>query len=264
MTAWTRAIGNCSAEVRVGVIDTSVDVSHPSLEGSRITLKTVRSPDRAASDANHGTAVVSLLAGTGKLDIVGLAPNALVFSADAFHKAADDVSADAFDLIQGLDWLAQSNVAVINMSLSGPDNTLLKQAISQVLARHIVIVAAAGRSDRSGTQGYPSRYEGVIAVSSVDHRLRPVRSTMRGKHISLAAPGVGLVLAGPQGGTQRVDGTSFAAPFVTAAFALRTRQTTGSVKLMEMLAASARDLGMPGRDPVYGWGLVQYSGLPSC
>lgn len=264
LTAWTRSIGTCSAETRIGVIDTHADLSHPSLRDAPVTLHSVRSTDRPVSDAEHGTAVLSLLAGTGQSEIVGLAQGAPIFMVDAFHKTRDGAAADAFDLIAGLDWLVEQRVKVINLSLSGTDNALLKLAISEVIEKDIAIVAAAGRADRSDTQGFPGRYPGVVAVSSVDNRLRPARSTTKGVHVAFAAPGVGLTVAGPRNGVQRVDGTSFAAPFVTAAFAIGLGRAVSPARLTESLAESARDLGAPGRDAVYGWGLVQYAGLPPC
>lgn len=264
LTAWTPIVGACATASKIGIVDTRVDLNHPSLQDARVTVKTTRSPDRAESDPDHGTAVLSLLAGTGKSDIVGLAAGAHYLVADAFHSSGEGTAADAFDLIAGLDWLVDSNVTVINLSLSGPDNPLMKLAVSQVIRNEIAVVAASGRMSGGKSQGYPARYDGVIAVSSVDSRLRPARSATRGSHVAFVAPGVGLSVAGPRGGTQRVDGTSFAAPFVTAAFALNSRRQMSLANLMEVLAASARDLGPLGRDPVYGWGLVQYSGLPSC
>jgi hypothetical protein len=104
----------------------------------------------------------------------------------------------------------------------------------------------------------------VIAVSAVDNRLRASRLAMHGEHISFAAPGVGVAVAHRRLGTQRVDGSSFAAPFVAAAYAMALTREKDEAQVTRMLAGSAKDLGSPGRDPLYGWGLVQYTGFPSC
>ncbi|MDZ4791493.1 MAG: S8 family serine peptidase [Hyphomicrobiales bacterium] len=115
-----------------------------------------------------------------------------------------------------------------------------------------------------GNTGYPGRYEGVIAVSAVDIRLRPSRLATRGAHIKFAAPGVGVVVAAPGGGYRLVDGTSFATPFITTAYAIGRKDAPKRDDLTTILSRAARDLGAPGHDPVFGWGLVQYSALPKC
>ena len=84
-------------------------------------MKSVRSADRAASDTEHGTAVASLLVGQGDGLVAGLAPKAQLFAADAFYGSGPSSAADAFDLIAALDWMAEENVNLVNMSLSGPN-----------------------------------------------------------------------------------------------------------------------------------------------
>lgn len=264
LTRWSATLKQCSSKVRIGVVDTGVDVTHPALARARITVRSLRSEDRKASGLEHGTGVVSMLVGAHESEVAGLVPGAEVFSADAFHHNDRDGAADAFDLIAALDWLAGEKVRIINLSLSGPSNALLEQAVKRLQAAGHVLIAASGRPDPSGKTGYPARYADVIAVSAVDLRLRASRLSTRGEHIAFAAPGVGLNVAKPKGGTQRVEGTSFAAPFVSAAAALlATRQKSGA-EIKQMLSTEARDLGAPGRDPIFGYGLVQYPADPDC
>lgn len=104
----------------------------------------------------------------------------------------------------------------------------------------------------------------MIAVAAVDGRLRPSRLSTRGAHIQFAAPGVGLVVAANGGKLRQVDGTSFAAPFLTSAYAIALGGRKGPAEATQLLSVSAKDLGAPGRDGVYGWGVIQYSGLPRC
>jgi Subtilase family len=264
VTAWTQSIGRCGTDVRIGVVDTGVDLAHPSLVGAKVTLRTVRSPDRAASDMDHGTAVISLLVGKAGSEVAGIIPGAHVLVADAFHGKGQGSTADVYDLIVGIDWLASEGVAVLNLSLSGPDNGQLQRVIERVQDKGVLVVAASGRPDRSRMSGYPARYPGVIAVSAVDNRLRPSRLAMRGDHIAFAAPGAGIAVAQRPAGVRRVEGTSFAAPFVTAAYAVGLGRSHNRSELTDLLARSAKDLGSPGRDPIYGWGLLQFSALPSC
>lgn len=266
ITEWTESVGSCSANVRIGIVDTGVDPSHPSLQGANLKLKSVRSADRTASDTEHGTAVASLLVGQRERLVAGLAPKAQLFAADAFHGSGLSSAADAFDLIAALDWLLDENVNLVNLSLSGPDNVLLRSAIATAQQRGMRLVAAAGKPGQNSNNGFPARYAGVIAVSAVDTRLRPSRHSIRGEHIAFAAPGVGVVVAAPNEKVRLAEGTSFAAPFVTAAFAVAGRKTEAA-ELIDSeirLATTAKDLGAPGRDPIFGWGLIQFAGLPRC
>jgi subtilisin family serine protease len=264
ITAWTLSVGRCAADVPIGVVDTGVDLAHPSLAGIQVKLRTTRSPDRPPSDMDHGTAIVSLLVGRADSDVVGIIPGARVLAADAFHGRGEGSSADAYDLIAAIDWLASEGVRIVNLSLSGPHNEHLGRVIARVQQKGVHLIAASGRPDRSQTSGYPAKYHGVIAVSAVDNRLRPSRLAIRGEHIAFAAPGVGIAVAQRPSGVRRVEGTSFAAPFVSAAYAIGLGRGQSASALTDLLTRSAKDLGSPGRDPVYGWGLLQFSALPAC
>jgi subtilisin family serine protease len=81
--------------------------------------------------------------------------------------------------------------------------------------------------------------------------------------VDFSAPGVALMVASGRMGTARKSGTSFAAPFLAASAALlKTQNGSGNGGDIErLLASGARDLGTPGKDPVYGWGLVQAANL---
>lgn len=264
LTAWTGDAGRCSAGSRIGVVDTGADLSHTSLAGSKIESRVMRSADRAPSDMLHGTAVLSLLAGKPESNVVGIAHQAQILHADAFHGEGDNARTDVFDLVAAIDWLVSAKVDVLNLSLSGPDNPLLQRAVLAAQNQGIHVVAAAGRPDRSKVTGYPARYDGVIAVGAVDGRLRPSRLSLRGKHVAFAAPGVGLTVAFGKDDVRRVDGTSFATPFVAAAYAMSRARGVPAGEITNDLAGSAQDLGARGRDPVYGWGLVRYTGIPRC
>lgn len=262
---WQPDFVQCALQSQIGLIDTRVDTRHPSLAGADIEIETVRRADRGASDAAHGTGVASLLIGQPGTAVVGTLPRARIVAVDAFHRWGGSDAADAFDLVAALDVLAARDVRLVNVSLSGPANPILEKAIAELRARDVVIVAAAGPSG-AAQAGYPARYPGVIAVSAVDVRARPSRLSARGDHIAFAGPGVGLIVAAPGGGTRSVDGTSFAAPFVTAALAAAAAhdEATHAGGAEQLLQRKAKDLGAPGRDPIFGWGLVQFPTPANC
>lgn len=260
LISWSGDAGRCSSGARIGVVDTAADLAHASLAGANIESRVLRSADRAPSDNLHGTAVLSLLAGKPDSDVVGVAHDAQVLHADAFHGEGENARTDVFDLVAAIDWLVHSKVDVVNLSLSGPDNPIVKRAILAAQNQGVHVVAAAGKPVLNRQSGYPARYQGVIAVGAVDSRLRPSRLSLRGDHLAFTAPGVGLTVAYGKDDVRQVDGTSFATPFVAAAFAMSRAR---GVPVSD-LARTAQDLGAKGRDPVFGWGLVRYSGIPQC
>jgi subtilisin family serine protease len=264
MTGWKTNYLQCELPDVIGVIDTGVDPAHPSLTGANVELASVRRPDRRSSDPAHGTGVVSLLVGQPGSDVVGVLPKAKIIAVDAFHRSGKTDATDAFDLVAALDLLAERDVRIVNLSLAGPENAVLADAVAKYVDRGATLIAAAGpSSDKSG--GYPAKYPGVIAVAAIDGEMRPSRLSARGTHIAYAGPGVGMTVASPGGKARLATGTSFAAPIVSAAFASAKSDAGGdSLKTVQTLQNLAKDLGAPGRDPVYGWGLVQFPSKPGC
>ncbi|MCU0884089.1 MAG: S8 family serine peptidase [Beijerinckiaceae bacterium] len=250
------AVG-CAAGATVAMIDTAVDPAHPALSGADVNMLALRAPDRQPSASRHGTAVASMLIGREGSPAPGLAPAARLVAIDAFHRDSAGLDAtDAFDLVRALDLLASQQAAVINLSLTGPDNAVLARMIATLIDAGRLIVAAAGNDGPRARPLYPAAYPGVIAVTAVDEAGQPWRRAARGDHIAFAALGVDLALAGRNGGAEAYTGTSFAAPTVSAMIAAKSLKDTAT-PLRERLAALAQDRGDPGRDAVYGYGIVQ-------
>jgi len=248
---WAGRIAACAPLRPIGVIDTGVDRSRPALRDAAIEVRHLVEGRRA--DPDHGTAIAALLVGGRG---TALLPGTRLLIADVFRRDAEGALAGPLEIARGLDWLVRRGASPINLSLAGPDNAVLRLAVERVLARGFVLVAAAGNGGPWAEPAYPAAYPGVIAVTAVDRELQPYPRANRGPYIAFAAPGVGLVTGE---GTPALSGTSYATPFVTAAAALlladgRPRSPAG---LETELALRARDLGPPGRDPVFGWGLVR-------
>jgi subtilisin family serine protease len=93
------------------------------------------------------------------------------------------------------------------------------EAVRYALARGVVLVAASGNSGLA-QRYFPAAHDGVIAVGAVDVHGAVARFSTRGSHVALCAPGAGIWACALGGGLQRANGTSFAAPFVSAACAL--------------------------------------------
>jgi hypothetical protein len=248
----TPLVGACTARGTVGMIDTGIDKNHPALTGLAIETESALGPDHRPSRSDHGTEVAILLAsGTARVRDFKLV------AIDAFHRRGGGDSADSFDIVTALDRLAAKSVTVANLSLSGPTNAILERAGAEATKRGMIIVAAAGNDGPSSPPRYPAAYQWAVAVTAVDRSDNVYPRAVRGPHIAFAAPGVRVQLPNDalQPGPLR-SGTSYAAPQVTAALSARRAATTGeaSRNVVAALAADAKDLGAPGRDPVFGWG----------
>jgi subtilisin family serine protease len=127
----------------------------------------------------------------------------------------------------------------------------------------MAIVAAAGNGGPKAKPAYPAAHPKVLAVTAIDQRLAPYRHANHGTYIDFAAPGVRLWTAA-HGGGELQSGTSFAAPFITSAVALEIAAgaSTDPETLRQLLRKATQDLGAPGRDSVFGWGLVRMR--PKC
>jgi subtilisin family serine protease len=121
-----------------------------------------------------------------------------------------------------LAWLARQDVGVINISLVGPSNAALARAVAAMQARGHVLVAAVGNDGPAAPPLYPASYPGVVGVSGVDRRGRPLPEAARGPQVMFAAPGSQMASAVPGSPPYRqVRGTSYAAPIVAALLAKR-------------------------------------------
>lgn len=265
MLDWPAAQSGCGRSVRIGMVDTGINADHAALKDMRLQLHRIQPEKRhASSDAMHGTAVAALLVGKSDSRTPGLVPQAQLIAVDAFHKQKQDERADAFALVQALDYLARQDVQVVNLSLAGPPNQALQGQIWRMERQGIVLVAAAGNGGPAAKPAFPAAYGPVIAVTAVDRRAQVYRRANRGAHIDLAAPGVDVWTAASISGGRTKTGTSFAAPFVTAAAALllASDPDMSPADLRERLQRDARDLGKAGPDEVFGHGLV--TPVPAC
>ncbi len=152
--------------------------------------------------------------------------------------------------------MISSGVDVINISLAGPPNRLLEAALQRASESDVTILAAAGNGGPVAAPMYPAAYKTVVAVTAVDAKGQVFRLANRGDYLDIAAPGVGVRHAKSGGGFASSSGTSFAVPFAATAVA-RLRQLQPGDNALELLCRTAEDLGPPGRDSIYGFGLLR-------
>ena len=208
---WSRGEG-----VRVAVIDTGMDSSHPDLQGRVEAQRNFVDDDIRQFDADrHGTEVAGVIAAdaNNREGIVGVAPGVHILALKACWQqqpAADGAQCNSFTLAQALTIAIESGVRVINLSLGGPADPLLAQLVEYALKRGIVVVGAVPPDGR--IDGFPVGVPGVIAVDTAEH------PAVAGA--ALRAPGREVLTLTPGGHYDFVSGSSLAAAHVSGAVAL--------------------------------------------
>lgn len=246
---------------RIGMIDTGINLDHEALAGQRLTVSQAMLAERAAAGRQHGTAVAAMLIGRLDSKVPGLLPHAELVAVEAFHRSGGGEAADAFALADALQQLVDAGVQVVNLSFSGPENAVFGRVVADALAREVGLVAAAGNDGPGAPPAYPAAWPGVLAVTAVDAGLNPYRQAARGPHLDFAAPGVNLWTAASISGGRLRSGTSYAAPFVTAALAVARARRPGRplADAVADLTRCAVDRGEAGHDEIFGHGIVSSS-----
>jgi hypothetical protein len=192
--------------------------------------------------SDHGSAVASLLSGAGVRRVL---------VADVY--GSDPAGGNALAIARALDWLAQNRARVVTISLVGPRNAVLEKAVARARDKGMIVVAAVGNDGPAAPPAYPASYPGVVAVTGVDGRLRPLLEAGRALHLDYAAPGADIRAANKGGKRVRVRGTSYAAPLVAARLAAALDQ---GGHWRATLDSEAQDLGARGSDDRFGRGLL--------
>lgn len=243
--------------VLVAVVDSGVDAKHPALAGA--VLEEFTAVDaKARSDSSHGTAVASIIA--ARKGMTSVAPQAQILSVKTFarDRKLGRTIANTFDILKGIDYAVTKGAKILNLSFAGPRDPLMQDALSIAAQRGIVIVAAAGNKGPKAPPAYPGAYDDVIAATATDSKDKLYKKANRGAYVAIAAPGVDVLAAGRKNGYGLNSGTSMAAAYVSGSVALmlQANPQLNSASAVERLAASAKDLGDSGKDPSYGYGLI--------
>jgi hypothetical protein len=241
-------------KVLIAVIDSTIDAAHPELAG--IVVDSYNALAAAEKPHEHGTAIAGAIAAHAKL--TGAAPQARVLAVAAFGAKPDTAEGTTFAITKGIDWAVAKGARIINMSFTGPADPQIERRIAAARKAGVVMIAAAGNAGPKSQPLYPAAYPTVIAVTATDADDQLFAGANQGKHIAVAAPGVDLLLAAPDGAYQVKTGTSFAAAEVSGVVALMLERNPdlGQDGVRQILTSTARDLGPKGFDPQFGAGLV--------
>ena len=282
-----KALGLTGAGVRIAVIDSGIDATHPDLKGKVIAEKCFAAsgcPGGAAQgssakdDNGHGTHVASLLAGAGKVAPKGIAPGAQLV---AVRTIGVDGTGATSDLLAGLDWVAKQapalQIRLINLSL-GSDATFaggcnqadpaMAKAVALLRKKGVAVFAAAGNGAVAGGLSTPACLTGVTSVGATySGKYGPLKFgglcsdktsglaalacfSNRSKDLDLAAPGAFLTGAALGGGTVSRAGTSQACPIAVGAAALLL--SCNPALTPDGLQSALQKTGKPIADPKTG------------
>jgi serine protease len=288
--AWECTVG--SSGVVVAVIDDGI-TDHPDLRGITVggfdfvdgdtnpTWPGCRSEPTAFSHGTHVAATITALTDNG-LGVAGVnwgPGGARIMPLRAFGPCPED-GGFVSDIVAAIVYAADRGARVINMSFGTPyPSEFLAAAVRYAYQKGVVMVAAAGNGYPAPIQ-YPARFPEVIAVGAVNCQNDAAYYSAEGPELEVVAPGgssytecglddspagdqvvsASTSLAGGHG-YFRAQGTSMAAAHVSGVVGLMaSRGITGPETVRQWLHATALDLGSPGRDDRFGWGLVNAQG----
>lgn len=278
--------------VKVAVLDTGVDATHPDLEGKvpdwaefdRLGVR-VQASAAAYDSGEHGTHCAGTVAGgNASGQWIGVAPEAEIATGLVLKGGSGTYA----QILAGMDWAISLGVDVISMSLGGLTLTTqpedpYSETILSALEAGIVVVTAIG-NDGSQVTGAPGNDPFAFAVGATDYRDRPAGFSGGRTHVietssyldpgslpfvyskpEVSAPGVAVQSCIPGGRWAHFNGTSMATPHVAGAFALLLSATaireqhTGPTRvglLQDLLIGSVEELGESGQDHRYGFGRI--------
>lgn len=261
LIGWTAAQTRCGNGLRIGLVDTGLDLGHPALQNQRISRRSFIPAGVQPASKDHGTAIATLLVGSSHdTTFTGLLPGAELVAAEIFHMDKAERSRATTERIGlALDWLGAQDVRLVNLSLAGPENLVFGVLVERAAQAGMVLVAAAGNGGRNAAPAFPAAFDTVVSVTAVGADMKIYSRANRGDYIDFAAPGVDIWSARAGGGGSYLSGTSFAVPFVTAALATYriVAPNASSENLRAAMRRRAKDLGAAGKDPIYGWGLIR-------
>ena len=242
--------------VKLVVIDTGIDMTHPELSGIlKGGWNAISTAATFNDDNGHGTHCSGTIAAKDDdAGVVGVAPQIDLYGV----KVLDENGSGTFDdVIAGMLWAVENKMEVASMSLgANSGNQALADAVEAMRKGGVILIAAAGNS--GGSVGYPAAYPGAIAVAASDSKDKLASFSSRGPSVAVIAPGVGVKSTYMGGDYDTLSGTSMATPHVAGVAALYVATHKGATPEQARAALSAASTKLPGV-PDIGQG----AGLPT-
>lgn len=273
MVPWnvSRVLGGASPpphggeNVRVGIIDTGIDLKHPDLAANIKGGINLIDPHKPPQDGHgHGTHIAGIIgACDNEFGIIGVAPSVSLFAIKALN---DKGKGSLSRIIHGIEWAVRQRLDILNISFNG--NISAKQPLADVVKKAVqhglLLITSAGNHGRPSGSGdtieWPARFPLPLAVGALTRRNKRAPFSAAGPKLDISAPGVHILSTFPNHRLAKLSGTSMAAAHVTGVAALlkQAHPSANSLQLRRMLKKQA--MQTPGTPRETGAGLVQYRG----
>jgi subtilisin len=249
--------------VRVAVVGTGIDFSHPDLAANyKGGVSFVPGAGTPMDDNGHSThcagTIAAAINGAG---VVGVAPSAYLYAVKVLNSSG---SGSYSQIISGIDWCIQNGMHIINITLGGTGGSAALQSICNTAwSKGLLLVAGAGHAGApvppaTSSVAYPAKYRNVIAVSVIDSANALASFSSRGAEVDLCAPGVNVLSTTRGGGYGNMSGSAMACPHVAGAAAVvwGAHRFATNEQIWNLLAHHVDNLGAPGWDTNFGYGRV--------
>nr|WP_290667380.1 S8 family serine peptidase [Ardenticatena sp.] len=275
--AWAQSRGN---DVTIAIVDTGVDLNHPDLKPNLVAGWDFGNNDGVPQDVDgHGTHVAGLAGAVGDnaQGIAGAAWNAKIMPLKVFADGSQQATDAAISA--AIQYAADHGADVIHLSVGGPDDSqAIRDAIAYARSKGAVIVAAAGNEYENGNPViYPAALADVIAVAAVTSERQRASYSSVHSYVDVAAGGGDPANAtdpviqhwvwstyptslggAPATGYNKMSGTAQAAAHASglAALLLSRNSALSPDDVATLMKGTADDLGAPGVDNEFGYGLL--------
>lgn len=228
--------------ITIATLDTGVNANHPAIKDQLVPgYNALNNSTNTNDDNGHGTFVAGVIS--------QVAPDASIMPVKVLNNLGEGTVADASE---GIFWAVNHNARIINMSLGLYTNSILLQlSINYAQLNGDLVVASAGNSGTSSKR-YPAAYPGVIGVAATDSDNHKASFSNYGDNAEVSAPGVHIYSAYFTGGYAYGDGTSFAAPQVSALAAQVWATTPNSSSNTVSSQILGHTTSLVAADPTYG------------
>ncbi len=286
--AWNMIDYKTAATVRVAVVDSGVDATHPDLQGKILdgynyveydSSGRKYSTDDASDDNGHGTHVAGIIAAvsnnsmgisgvTGALDVQILPVKVL----------DDEGNGTTYDVVKGIKYAADNGADFINLSLgSNYASAVEEAAVDYALSKGSLCIAASGNDGADVSTSFPAAYDNVMAIGSIDSQDERSYFSNYGQGLDLTAPGSAILSTVPERcaaalqaegrkvfGNSRegyyaiLSGTSMATPCATGVAVIykAVNPSADCTDIRQHLNETARDIGDIGFDVYTGNGCI--------
>lgn len=258
--AWKQTRGK---GIKVAILDTGYANHHPDLQKAVVKFQDFTGQGIYDHDG-HGSHVAGIVgARANDIGVVGIAPKCKLLIAKVLNNQGWGKTAW---IANGIKWAANQGADIISMSLGSSSAMRDVLQALRALPQSTFVVAAAGNSGpRMNTVCYPAMHKMVISVGAITQKKEIASWSSRGNTVDVVAPGVNIISCFPPRALATMSGSSMSCPIVSGimALALAKHRLHGGATpintrqdMLNHLIKSCVDLGKKGKDPHYGYGLI--------